>query len=103
MKIPHHNWQSCRQLNSSYYRPQNAIKNHCQQYRRDKKIQQASSKSYYNRNKEGSRGMIHSVIHTSEKHKTPIITLENDYYSRKKPPTDSSSTFLRTETRRTKK
>ena len=47
--------------------------------------------------------MIHSVVPTPEKHKTPGISLEHEYYSRKKPPTDSSSTFLRTEISRMKK
>ena len=34
--------------------------------------------------------MIHSGKPTPDKHKTPIIPLENDDYSRKKPPTYSS-------------
>ena len=38
--------------------------------------------------------MIHGWIPTPEKHKTTIIPLENDSYSIKKPPTDSSSNFL---------
>ena len=34
------------------------------------------------------------------KKKVPIIPLENKSYARKKNPTDSSSTYLRTDTRR---
>ena len=57
----------------------------------------------YDRNKVVAYGMIHSGISTPEKHKTPIISLENYYYSINKPPTDSSSNFLITETSRMKK
>ena len=46
--------------------------------------------------------MICSEILTPGNNKTPIIPLENVSYLRNKPPTDSSSTFLRTETRRVK-
>ena len=60
-------------------------------------------KNDYDRDKGGVHGMVNSVIPTPEKHATPIIPLENDDYSRNKPPTDSSSTFLRKENSRMKK
>ena len=60
-------------------------------------------KNDYDRDKGGEHVMIHSGIPIPKKHKRPIISLENDYYSRKKPPTDSSSSLLRTGTRRMKK
>ena len=93
-KRPDHNCKSCGQHDYSYYQPQPSIHNHRQKYHNGRRIQQDSSKNDYDRHKGVSHGMIHGGITTPEKHKTPIITLENDSYSRKKPPTDSSSTFL---------
>ena len=47
----------------------------------------------------GKYGNINSGITTTEK-RLPIIPLVNNYYARKKNPTDSSTTYLRTETSR---
>ena len=102
-KIPDHNCQSHGHHDYSYYQPQSAMHYHRQHYRHDRRTKQSSSKNDYDRYKEGAHGMIHNGIPTPEKHKTPIIKLENDSYSRKKPSTDSSSTFLKTETIRIKK
>ena len=77
-----------------YYQIQNAVQNHRQQYRHERIIQRASYQNDYDREKGVSHGMINSGIPTPEKQATPIVTLENDPYSRKKP-TDSSSTLLR--------
>ena len=59
------------------------VQNHRQQYCYDRIIQQYSYKSYYYRDKGVAHGMIHSGIPTPEKQETPIITLEEDSYSRK--------------------
>ena len=48
-KRPDHNWKSCGQHDYSYYQPQPYIQNHSQHYRYHRRIQQASSKQYYDR------------------------------------------------------
>ena len=83
-KRAYHNRKSCGQHDSLYYQPRTAIHNHRQQYCHDRRIQQASYKNYYNRDKGVAHGMIYSGIPTPEKQATPIIPLENDSYSRKK-------------------
>ena len=85
-------------LDSSYYQPQPATYNQRQQYCQDIMIQQARSKNYYNREKVGNHGNIHSRIPTPEK--VPIIPLGKSYYARKKDPTDSSTNSLKTATSR---
>ena len=93
-KIPNHNRKNCRQHNSLYYQPKPTVKNHCQQYRNDRIIQQTYLQFFYDREKGVSHGMICSGILTPEKQATTIIPLEKDYYSRKKTPADLSSTLL---------
>ena len=83
-KRPDHNWQYREKHYSLYYQPQPSIQNHRQQYRHYRKIKQAYSKNDYDTYKGGAYGMIHSEICTPEKHKTPIIPLGDDSYSRKK-------------------
>ena len=77
------------QHDTSYYQPQPANNNKCQQYLHDRKTQQAP---YI------KRGIIHSGITSPEK-KSPIIPLGNEPYYRNKNPTVSSDTSLKTETR----
>ena len=74
-----------RQHYSSYYHPQPVIQNHRQQYLNYRRIQQASYKNDYDRDKGVVHGMIFSGIPKPEKKSTPIIPLEKDYYYRKKP------------------
>ena len=93
-KIPDHNQKTRIQQDYSYYQPQPAVQNHRQQFSHNRIIQQASYKNDYDRDKGVAHGMIRSGTPTLEKKATPIIPLENNSYSRKKP-TDSSSTFLR--------
>ena len=83
-KIPDHNQKTGRQHDYSYYQPQPAVKNHRQQHRHNKIIQQNSYQNDNDRDKGVAHGMIHSVITTPEKESTPIIQLEKDSYSRKK-------------------
>ena len=82
-KIPDHYWKTRRQHNYLYYQIQPAVQNHRQQYRHHRKFKQASYKNDNYRDKGVSHGMIFSGIPTPEKQATPIIPLENDYYSRK--------------------
>ena len=92
-KILYNNRQTRRKHDNSYYQPQPAVQNHRQQYCHDIINQQDSYQKDYDRGKGVAHGMIHSGIPTPGKQATPIILLEKDSYSRKKP-TDSSSTFL---------
>ena len=102
-KIPDHNWQYRGQHDSSYYQPQPAIHSPRQQYRHDRIIHQDYPKNDCDREKVGAHGTIHSLMPTPGKHATPIIPLESDYYSRRYPPTYSSSTLLITVTIKMKK
>ena len=93
---PDNNWKSCGKHDSSYYQPQPATYNQRPQYHNDRRTQQYTSRNDFCKEKVGKHGNIHSGITTPEKN--PHITLGNDSYARKKTPTDSSVTYLRTET-----
>ena len=102
-KRPDHNQQSRGQHNFLYYQPKPYLHNHIQQYRCDIIIQQSSYKDNYDRDKRVAHGIIHGGMPPPGKQATPIIPLENYYYSIKNLPTDSSSTFLGKGTIRMKK
>ena len=62
-----HNWKSRGQHDSSYYQPQPATYNQHQHYHQDRRTQQSCSNNYYDREKVGKHGNIHSVIPITEK------------------------------------
>ena len=83
MKKSDHDWKNCRQNYFSYYQPQPAVQNHRQQYRNDRRMEQASHKNNYDGDKGVSHGMICSGIPTPEKQATPIIPLKRILILRK--------------------
>ena len=66
-----HNWQYCGQhisdTDSSYYQTQPTTYNQRQHYCENRRTQQAHSNNYYDREKVGKHGNIHSGIPASEK------------------------------------
>ena len=77
LKIPHthwfseikpdSDWQSCGQNDSSYHQTQPDTWNQLQQYLHGRRRQQDIFRKYYNREKVGKHGNIHSIILTPDK------------------------------------
>ena len=83
-KRPDHNRQTCGQHDSSYYQPQPAVQNHCQQHFNNRRIKQAYYKNDYDRDKGVAHVMINSGIPTLERKSNTHYSIGKGFLFKKK-------------------